>query len=158
MKQYSEPEALNKAAAYCTLTERCTAEVNAKLVAWGMASAARQRIIERLVDEKFIDERRYCRAFVNDKMRFSHWGRIKISAKLKEKELPAEEIANALAGIDEEEYADILQKILKSKRREIGKSDDYQTRLKLLRFATSRGFEYPLILKLLKFDPDEMDF
>ena len=158
MKQYSEPEALNKAAAYCTLTERCTSEVNAKLVAWGMNNAARQRIIQRLIDEKFIDEKRYCKAFVNDKVRFNHWGRIKISTKLKEKDLPAEEIANSLAGIDEEEYTDILQKILKNKRKEIGKSDDYQTRQKLLRFATSRGFEYPIILKLLKFDPDEMDF
>ena len=158
MKQYSEPEALNKAAAYCTLTERCSGEVNAKLIAWGIESAARQRIIKRLTEEKFIDDKRYCQAFVNDKMRFNHWGRIKISAKLKEKELPSEHIVNALAGIDEEEYADILQKILNNKRRETGKSNDYQTRQKLLRFATSRGFEYPLILKLLKFDPDEMDF
>ena len=44
-------------------------------------------IIDRLIDEKFIDERRYCRAFVNDKLRFNHWGRVKIQAKLREKKL-----------------------------------------------------------------------
>ena len=158
MKRLSDPEALNKAAAYCTLCERCISEVKAKLDAWGIGYASQTKIIDLLIDEKFIDENRYCRAFVNDKLRFNHWGRIKISAKLKEKELPSEHIVNALAGIDEEEYADILQKILNNKRRETGKSNDYQTRQKLLRFATSRGFEYPLILKLLKFDPDEMDF
>lgn len=158
MKQHSEPEALNKAAAYCTPAERCISEVNAKLMAWGIDSDARTRIIRRLVDEKFIDEKRYCRAFVNDKMRFNHWGRIKIAAKLKEKELSSEEIATALADIDEDEYASILHTLLKSKSKETGKSDDYRARQKLLRFAISRGFEYPLILKQLKFDPNEMDF
>ena len=159
MKAYSEPEALNKAAAYCTLCERCTSEVSAKLTAWGMTGAQQRRIIERLIDEKFIDERRYCSAFVNDKVRFNHWGRIKIVAKLREKKLPADIVSEALDAIDEEEYNTTLRKLLNNKLKELKNSDDEcQSKQKLLRFAISRGFEYPLILKHLKFDPDEMDF
>lgn len=159
MKAYSEPEALNKAAAYCTLCERCTSEVCTKLTAWGMTSAQQHRIIERLIDEKFIDERRYCSAFVNDKVRFNHWGRIKIVAKLREKKLPADIINEALDAIDENEYNATLRKLLNNKMKELKNSnDERQTKQKLLRFAISRGFEYHLILKQLKFDPDEMDF
>ena len=51
MKQLSEQEALNKAAAYCTQCERCTSEVMAKLTAWGMDYARQERIIGTLIEE-----------------------------------------------------------------------------------------------------------
>ena len=100
MKQLSEQEALNKAAAYCTQCERCTSEVVAKLTAWGMTSSQRERITATLTDEKFIDDERFCRAFVNDKLRFNRWGRIKIAAALREKRLPQASIKDALEQID----------------------------------------------------------
>ena len=108
MKQLTPAEALNNAAAYCTLCERCVSEVRAKLTAWGMTPAEQNSIVERLVSEKFIDETRYCRAFVNDKLKFNHWGRIKISAALREKQLPKELAKEALEQIDEELYMEIL--------------------------------------------------
>ena len=87
-KPITPGEALNKAAAYCTLCERCISEVSAKLTAWGVPFTEQEKIIARLIDEKFIDEARYCRAFVNDKLRFNRWGRIKIIATLRYKHLP----------------------------------------------------------------------
>lgn len=38
---------------------------------------ASERIIARLLKERFIDESRYTRFFVNDKLRFNKWGRDK---------------------------------------------------------------------------------
>lgn len=158
MKKISEPEALNKAAAYCTLCERCISEVKAKLDAWGIGYASQTKILERLIDEKFIDERRYCSAFVNDKLRFNHWGRIKIRAKLIEKRLPRELITETLENIDEEEYNNILLTLIKNKSREAGNIEEHKKREKVLRFAASRGFEPSLIMKQMNFYPDEMDF
>ena len=158
MKQISDPEALNKAAAYCTLCERCISEVKAKLDAWGIGSASQTKIIDRLIDEKFIDENRYCRAFVNDKLRFNHWGRIKIRAKLIEKRLPRELIADALENIDEEEYNNVLRTLLANKAKEVSADEEHKKREKLLRFAASRGFEPSIIMKQMNFYPDEMDF
>ena len=91
-KPLTPGEALNKAAAYCTLCERCISEVSAKLTAWGVPHGEQEKIIARLTNEKFIDEERYCRAFVNDKVKFNRWGRIKITAALREKHLPQEYI------------------------------------------------------------------
>lgn len=150
MKQLSEQEALNKAAAYCTSCERCTSEVGAKLSAWGMNSAQSRRIIDFLIDEKFIDEQRYCMAFVNDKLRFNRWGRMKIAAALREKRLPQALVKEALEQIDEKEYSDTLLALINAKRKEIKAPDDYTAAQKLLRFVAGRGFEPSLAMRLIK--------
>lgn len=158
MKPLSPAEALNKAAAYCTLCERCTSEVSNKLTAWGITPAGQQNIIERLQSEGFIDEERYCRAFVNDKLRFNHWGRIKIIAALRDKRLPAEHINAAIELIDEEEYMSVLRDVIAAKQKELKGNDDYAARQKIVRFAASRGFEPAKILKIVNCEGYEMDF
>ena len=154
----SPAEALNKAAAYCTLCERCTSEVSNKLTAWGVAPTDQRTIIERLQSEGFIDEGRYCRAFVNDKVRFNHWGKIKIVAALREKRLPAEDIAAAIEQIDEKEYTQALQAVISLKQKELKGKDDYAARQKIVRFAASRGFEPARIFKIINCEGYEVDF
>lgn len=156
MKPISPAEALNKAAAYCTLCERCISEVSKKLTTWGVPPAEQQRIIDRLQDEGFINEERYCRAFVNDKLRFNRWGRVKIRAALYEKQLPREYIAQAIEDIDEEEYMQTLHDLVATKQREL-KNEDFATKQKIIRFAASRGFEPAKIMQIVKCDSYEMD-
>lgn len=158
MKPISPAEALNKAAAYCTLCERCISEVSAKLTAWNITPAEQAKIIERLQSEKFIDEARYCRAFVNDKLRFNRWGRIKIMAALREKKVPRQLINEAVEQINDEEYMDILRSTIAAKQKEHKGKEDYATKQKIIRFAASRGFEPALILQIIKCESYEMDF
>ena len=157
-KPLSPGEALNKAAAYCTLCERCINEVSAKLTAWGVLPGEQKKIIARLIDEKFIDEARYCRAFVNDKLRFNRWGRIKIIAALRDKHLPQEHISEAIESIDDEKYIDILKEVIAIKHKEYKGKDDYTTKQKLMRHAASRGFEPATIMRFINISDDEMDF
>ena len=157
MKTYTEGEALNKAAAYCTLCERCISEVRTKLTAWGMTTVQQSRIIERLIEEKFIEEARYCRAYVNDKVKFNRWGRIKIIASLREKQLPKELINEAIESIDEDNYIEILKEVIAIKQKEYKGKDDYATRQKLMRHAASRGFEPAIIMRTIKISDYEMD-
>ena len=157
-KPLTPGEALNKAAAYCTLCERCISEVSAKLTTWGVPYAVQEEIITRLTNEKFIDEARYCRAFVNDKMRFNRWGRLKITAALREKRLPQEYIKEAMENIDEDAYQQSLQETIDIKRRELKGKDDFATQQKIIRHAASRGYEPSLIIKAINYSGDEMDF
>ena len=120
MNTITEEEALNRMAAYCSAAEHCKAEVNEKLQKWGLPYEVINRIIDRLVVEKFIDEERYCRAFVNDKFRFAKWGKMKI---------------------DREEYLAILGDLIAAKRKSIHAKDEFELNGKLIRFAMSRGFE-----------------
>ena len=157
-KPLTPGEALNKAAAYCTLCERCISEVSAKLTTWGVPYAVQEEIITRLTNEKFIDEARYCRAFVNDKVRFNRWGRLKITAALREKRLPQEYIKEAMENIDEDAYLQSLQETIDIKRRELKGKDDFATQQKIIRHAASRGYEPSLIIKDINYRGDEMDF
>ena len=118
MEQITEPEMLRRAAAYCSTAERCIQDVQKKIKAAGLSQEEGERIIARLLQEKFIDEHRFARYFVNDKLRFNKWGRIKIAYELQKRNIPAPIRSEALEGIDER--------------------DIY---IKLLRFAAGRGFE-----------------
>ena len=69
----TEEEPLNRVAAYCSDAEHCRAEVSDKLQKWGIAYDAIERILARLEAEKYIDDERYCRAFIGDKFRFAKW-------------------------------------------------------------------------------------
>lgn len=157
-KPLTPAEALNKASAYCTLCERCTSEVTSKLTQWGIEPSEQIKIIERLQQEGFIDEERYCRAFVNDKVRFNRWGRIKIRAALSEKRLPRELVSEAIENINEDEYMNALAEVISAKRRELKGKDDYAAQQKIMRHAASRGYEPSLIMKAINYSGYEMDF
>ena len=72
-----------KASYYCSLSEHCIQKVREKLVQWETPKEFIQPIIDRLVEEDYINEERFARAFVKDKFRFNHWGRIKITTHLR---------------------------------------------------------------------------
>lgn len=149
-KILTPPEALHRAAALCSSAEHCTADIREKLARWGVTEADSRTIIDRLVQERFIDEQRYAVAFVKDKFRFSGWGRIKMRYALQQKRIDGSDIDHALATLDEEQYNDRLLELLQAKLRSIRDDDPEARRAKLFRFAASRGFESALIFNALK--------
>ena len=106
--QLTDEEALNRVASYCSTAEHCRAEINEKLQRWGIAYETIARILDQLEAEKFIDDERFCRAFVNDKFRFSKWGKMKIAQGLYMKKIPSDVVWRYLNEIDEEEYLSVL--------------------------------------------------
>ena len=55
MKQISESEMLHRAAAYCSASERCIQDVQKKNKAAGLTQEEGERIIARLLHEKYKD-------------------------------------------------------------------------------------------------------
>ncbi|MFA9390768.1 MAG: regulatory protein RecX [Prolixibacteraceae bacterium] len=145
-----EKRALSKCMAICSKAEKCVSEIQKKLDVWEIESSGAQEIIDQLIKEKFIDESRFARYYTRDKYRFNHWGKIKIAFQLKMKAIPKSTIDEALGEIDEEEYQNILTKLLQDKARKTKFESEYERNGKLVRFAQGRGFEYELISKLLK--------
>lgn len=142
-------ELLFKASAYCAMAEHCAAEVREKLRLWGASDADADSIVAYLSAEKYIDELRYCEAFVRDKFRFNRWGRIKIEVMLRAKNLPDDCIAQALAQISDDEYLQTLSDLIRAKERTLKVSDYHARRFKLIRFAQRRGFELVAIAQCL---------
>ena len=114
-----------------------------------MGVKASQFSFARLLKERFIDESRYTRFFVNDKLRFNKWGRVKIGYELYKKNIPSPIREESLAAIDEGEYRSILLDLLKSKKKSTKGKDERDLFNKLLRFAAGRGFESRITLDCL---------
>jgi regulatory protein len=142
--------ACSKAEQYCSASEHCIAEVQAKLSAWGADEHEAAAIIAHLLKERYIDEARYAVAFVRDKYRFNQWGRVKIQQALRLKHIESADVAAALEAIDEEEYLDNLRLLIAQKRRSVKAATDYERNAKLIRFAVGRGYEMGEVLKCVK--------
>ena len=142
-------QALQRATALCSGSEHCVSDMMEKLSRWGLSRQDSERVIDFLLDEKYIDELRYARAYTNDKIRFSHWGRVKIRAMLRMQRISDSEINEALDNIDEQQYLEILEGVIDAKRRSIGDDASYASRTKIIRFALQRGFEMHEIVKFV---------
>jgi regulatory protein len=149
-KEYTFEELLHKAASYCSISEHCISEVEEKLKAWCIECNERQKIIEKLIEDDFINEKRYCIAFVKDKFHFNKWGRIKITYALRQKGLENELIDNALNSIDDGEYEEMLSVLLKNKMKTIKWEYEFEKMGKLFNFAQSRGFESNVIDRIIR--------
>lgn len=157
MTNITETEALSRVAAYCSTAEYCRSEISEKLQRWGLPYEAIDRILKHLELERYIDEERYCRAFVNDKYRFSKWGKVKIAQALQLKKVSYSLCRRFLNEIDEEEYLSVLANLLTSKRKSVHAESEYELNVKLMRFALSRGFEMKDIRHCLQLS-DEKEF
>lgn len=149
-KEYTTEQLFQKAASYCSISEHCVSEVETKLKAWKVDTSESKKIIEKLIQDDFINEKRFAQAFVRDKFNFNKWGKLKISAALREKRLDSGLINKALSNIDEGEYEEMLATLLKNKMQNIKYEYEYEKQGKLFRFAQSRGFENNIIDRVLR--------
>lgn len=125
----------------CSRREYCRQDIMKKvLAALGGDADEAGRIMDRLVEEKYIDDLRYASAFARDKSSIAGWGVTKIRYMLAAKGIDRETIAAALQEVDEGKASDRLEKLLSAKVRSL--KDDPQCRMKLLRFALGRGYQY----------------
>ncbi len=141
MKNISPERALNRLAAYCSKAERCVFDVRQKLRSWDIPEKDQENILKRLQSEGFLDEVRFCRAFVNDKSKYSKWGYYKIRQELKKKCIPEDIIQDTLSSvIQPEENKERLIRLLQVKKKTVKGKTEYEIRQKLMRFAAGRGF------------------
>lgn len=157
----SENQALPKIAAYCSKAERSEYDVKRKLQNWELESESIKNIISRLKKENFLNEERFCRAFIKDKIQFNKWGKTKIVFELKKKYISESIINNSFDEFNNDEFETPLMKILSTKIKSVKANSDYEKRTKLIRFALGRGYSFEQIQKCLSklMDSDsETDF
>lgn len=142
--------ALNKATSLCVSSEKCEYDLKEKLDKWSVDVSDVIKIIEQLKKDDFINEKRYCNAFVKDKFKFNRWGKTKIAFMLRQKGISNQSIESAIDNIDTDEYISVLTDILSAKHKTIKDKDPYQTKAKLYNFAVSRGFENEVIKEVIK--------
>ena len=150
----TEEQALQKLAALCSQSEHCTSEMKEKMTRWGIEDDAQQRVMEYLVANRYVDDRRYARSFVNDKLKYNKWGPRKIEQSLWMKHIDDSIRQEALDDVDNAEYICVLRPLLQSKRKTTKAESDYEMNQKLLRFAIGRGFTFEQVKEVID-DVDE---
>lgn len=153
-KPMSEEQALARLTALCASAEHCTGEMIDKMTQWEISEEAQARIMEHLVKNKYIDDERYCRAFVHDKMEYNHWGRRKIEQALYVKHVDKAIQKAVLDEIPDEDFIDILRPLIAQKRRQTRANSEYEMNMKLMRFAASRGFTIEQIRQCIDVEAD----
>ena len=153
----TEQQALTKLTALCSGAEHCSYEITEKMKRWELDEETQARIMEYLTREKYVDDSRFCRAFIREKMRFNKWGRRKIELALMQKRIDRSIASEALDEVDASEYIAILRPMLKQKERSVTANSEYEKNMKLIKFAMSRGFTFNIIKECLIGDMDNVD-
>jgi len=141
-------QALTKVMAMCSQSERCRFDIVAKLTQWELSEEEIAEAVNYLVKEHFLDEERFVRFFVNDKLKFNKWGKVKLKFMLRKKQLPENLIKVALSQIDDEFYEKTLRNLLAPKVKSVKGVSGYERKGKLAVFAQSHGFEAELAFRI----------
>jgi regulatory protein len=141
---------LSRALHLCSRQEKSSSDILKKLSEWGAGEDDAARILQKLTEQKFVDDLRYAKAYTRQQHAFRKWGRIKIALTLKQKGIPEAFIDEALQELDEEEYRRTLKEELQKKRKSLKGRNRYDLLARLQKFAYGRGYEPDLVRKTVE--------
>ena len=153
----TENEAYLALTALCAQAEHCQHEMLEKMRRWELPEDAQARVMAKLIKERYVDDERYARAFVNDKIRYNKWGRRKVEQALWLKRIDEDIRKAVLDEVDDDEYLSVLRPLLKQKRKTPKGKNDYEVNQKLMRFAMGRGFTFDIIRQCIDVDDELVD-
>ena len=146
---YTYAQALEKLKYFCAYQERSHSDVEKKLYEYPLTEEERENVIATLISENYLNEERFAIAFTEGKFRMKKWGKQKIKAKLKEKKVSEYCIRKGLEALEEEEYNDTLQELIKQKYNQTKANSTYQRKAKTARYCIQKGFEPALVWEYL---------
>lgn len=133
----------------CSRREYCSADILKKAAdALDGDKDAAEQILQVLMSEKYVDDLRYATAYAREKSMISGWGETKIRYMLSSKRISRSLVDQALTEIDSDKADARLRKLLENKLKTL--KADPQIRLKLLRFALGRGYQYDDVVRVLQ--------
>ncbi|MFI3315947.1 MAG: regulatory protein RecX [Rikenellaceae bacterium] len=145
----SPEQALASLMQQCAKAEKSSGDAMRLMARWGVAPEHRGEILDRLVAEKFIDDRRYAQAYVREKLNLSGWGARKIASSLKAKGVAQSIISRELEDLDRDAMSERLLEKIERKARVVKSKDRYDLKSKLIRFGISLGYDYQMVLDIV---------
>lgn len=152
MNSLSPAAAYQRACALCAKSEQAPADIRKKaLTAWGLSPDEADALVDALIEERYLDEARYAAAFVRDKFRFDHWGKMKIRQGLLAKQISERIALEALSDeINEADYLAACESALAAKVKTLPSPISTADVARLFRFAATKGYESDTIRRALQ--------
>ncbi len=148
-KTYSVDEAQKKMENFCAYQERCHKEVRSKLVSMNMIPQVIDTIIVHLIEHNYLNEERFAKTFVRGKFRIKKWGKNRLKRELKFREISKYSIDIALKEINEDDYRNTLDALVKKRIAQVKENNKYKKRKKVADYLLYRGWESHLIYEKL---------
>ena len=141
-KTKTAAQALQSLMRLCSRAEKSTGDARRLMRTWGVPETEQQEVVDKLVAQRFIDNRRYAEAYTREKSSLAGWGARKIAMQLRQKGVEREIITQTLAALDTDAQGDKLLEKLQRKVRTTKAASEYELRGKLLRYALGLGYDY----------------
>lgn len=148
----SVKDALRKAALFCAYQERTQQEVRDRLKEWSIWGDDAEEVIAELIQQNYLNEERFAKAFAGGKFRVKGWGKRKIQQHLKQRGISGYNLDQAMKEIAPSDYRDTLSTLLTKKRQSLRDDNPLIIKQKLVRYALSKGYESELIFSVLGSD------
>jgi regulatory protein len=148
----SPPIAYAKIQQYCAYQERSHKEVKNKLFGYGLYASEVDELMSKLIEEGFLNEERFAKAFAGGKFRIMKWGRLKIKQELQLLGLTKRCVAIGLKEIDSSDYSKTLKSLIRKKASQTAERNPFKRKSTIARYVISKGYESELVWALLKED------
>lgn len=142
-------EALDRCRFLAAKGECCTFDLEQKMRNWGVQPKDIQRVIKSLVAERYVDNLRFATAYVRDKTRFNHWGRVKTTLMLRQKHIDKQVINEAFNELPESDYQRAFEAERDKKLRQLRALKPFERNRKTAAYLIQKGFEPDFVFKNL---------
>jgi regulatory protein len=138
----------DKLTRYCLYRERCTYEVMQKMYELKVSESNQQELLRQLKEERYLDDERYIKAYINTKIYVKKWGKKKIQAELFMRKLDKSFVLKTFQEVDDAIYIDNLSYLAEKKWSTLSKKQDREKQASLFRYM--EGYESDLIMDWVK--------
>ena len=155
-KPKSAAQALQSLMRLCARAEKSSGDALRLMRGWGVPEGERNGVLQQLITQRFIDDKRYTVAYVREKSHLAGWGARKIAFQLRQKGIDKEIINTSLASLDSDAQLEQLTSKLECKMRATKAANNYELQGKLLRYGMGLGFDYDMTRSAIdKIVPEE---
>lgn len=140
---------------------KCESELRLKMKNKGFEPQLIDNVINKLKEQKYLDDERYCEMFINDKINISKYGMRKIKEMLYFKGIDKEIIEEKLKDISREDEEERAYLLAVKKNNTIKEEDARKKYAKLSNYLLGKGFEYDIVKRIVsrivKTDSDDFN-
>ena len=135
---------------YCAIQERCSNDIVTKMKSWRITNKNQNKILNILIQEDFINDKRYSKSFCRGKFRIKKWGKVKITNELKRKNINLTTISSSLNEISDIDYSKELDTQFNKKKQSTNSLNYYDKKKKIANYLIGKGYESNLVWEKLK--------
>jgi regulatory protein len=141
--------AVEKMRKYCLYSDRCHQDVRSKLIKDKVYGEELEQVMAILIEENFLNEERFAKAFLVGKFRQNKWGKKKIEMQLKAKQISPYCIRKGLEEIEDEEYIEVLERLWNKKFQTLRDADGYIKNQKVTKYLLGKGYGYEDVKRVI---------